>query len=187
MHEPGPVYAFVPAHEGSRAGAVQEHLGRTWSEGFGLSVLLVDFAPANALSDAPPAMDRCSLQGANGRSITKALESAQSSYEVVCVDLTDAPDAAANAVLSMAHSVFMVSDSGRESLDTARETAERLRPLKLNDRLALLLRRTPGGLRPDLAEDLAGAPVCGLVETSEQLDRLARWLALPQPAFAVTA
>src|SRR5215472_1028038 len=48
VHAPGPVYAFVPAHGDSRAGTVQEHLGRTWSEGFGLAVLLVDFAPGCA-------------------------------------------------------------------------------------------------------------------------------------------
>jgi hypothetical protein len=193
-HEPSPVYAFVPAHGDSKAGAVQEHLGRTWSEDFGLAVLLVDFGPAcdrdGDCSERPVTrhggnLDRCTLDGTEGRSLEKLMESARSSYEVICVDLTGASDAAAKAILTVAHSVFLVSDSGRESLDMARTTAAKLRPFKLQDRLALLLRRTPGGLRPDLAEDLAGTPVCGLVETSEQMDRLARWLALPQPSFAV--
>jgi Flp pilus assembly CpaE family ATPase len=194
MHEPGPVYAFVPAHGDSKAGAVQEHLGRTWSEGFGLAVLLVDFASGRANDEGfsecaairrEDGMDRCTFQGTEGRAIRKLVASAKSNYEVICVDLTGAPQAAAKAILDLAHSVFLVSDSGRESLIMARATIAKLRPFKMEDRLALLLRRTTGGLRPDLAEDLAGAPVCGLVETVEQLERLARWLVLPQPAFAI--
>jgi len=194
VHEPGPVYAFVPAHGDSKAGAVQEHLGRTWSEDFGLAVLLVDFASDRdedegssdrAAIRREDGMDRCTFRGTEGRALRKLIASARSNYEVICVDLTGAPKAAAKAILNSAHSVFLVSDSGRESLKMARATVAKLRPFKMEDRLALLLRRIPGGLRPDLAEDLAGAPVCGLVETSEQLERLARWLALPQPEFAI--
>jgi hypothetical protein len=155
-------------------------------------VLLVDFAPGCAGDGDPSAspairhengLDRWTLEGTDGSCIGKLVASAKSSYEVICVDLTGAPEAAAKAILSQAHSVFLVSDSGHEALHMARATVARLRPLKLGNRLALLLRRTPGGLRPDLAEDVACAPVCGLVETSEQLDRLARWMVMPQPSF----
>lgn len=184
---PGPVYAFVPAHGDSRAGVVQEHLGRTWSEGFGLAVLLVDFAPQGRSGVSREGrLDRCTFTGADMRAVRKMVASVRTEYDVICVDLTGAPEAVADAILNLAHSVFLVSDSARRSLEMARTAVARLEQLKLVERVALLMRRTAGGVGADLAEDLAGAPLCGLVETPEQLLRLARWLALPQPAFAET-
>src|SRR5712664_4589216 len=40
----GPIYSFLPAHGGSRAGAVAEQLSRTLAEVPGFSVLLAGFA-----------------------------------------------------------------------------------------------------------------------------------------------
>jgi Flp pilus assembly CpaE family ATPase len=186
------VYAFVPAHGDSRVGAVQEHLGRTWSEDFGLAVLLVDFVPESAGEWGDPmirrdgSLDRCSFCGTDASALRKMIASVESNYDVICVNLTGALEPAGTAILNMAHSVFLVSDSARPSLEMAGATIARLRRFKLEDRIALLLRRTNGGLRPDLAEDLVGAPVCGLVETSEQMGRLARWLAQPQPSYTAT-
>jgi hypothetical protein len=165
-------------------------------------VLLVDFAPVDfapndfssngAPTDAPKApvirhergVDRCTIDGTNKSAVRNLVSAAEARYEVICVDLTGAPEPAATTILYHAHSVFLVSDSDTDSLESARAAAARYARLKLEDRLALLLRRTPGGLRPDLAEDFAGVPVCGLVETPEQLCRLARWLAQPQPDLA---
>ena len=180
---PGAVYAFVPAHGGSKAGSVQERLGRTWSEDFGLAVLLVGFEPG---SEAGPsirsdgAVDRCTLGDVDYSTVRNLLAFVKARYQVICVDLTEAPERAAASILKLAHSVFLVSDAMRASIETARETADRLRPV-VKDRLTLLLLQCEGGLRLDLAEDAVGVPLCGLVETSEQLARLAKWMALPQP------
>jgi hypothetical protein len=202
---PGPVYAFVPAHGDSKVSAVQELLGRTWSEDFGLAVLLVDFKSrgdkgleitSHSRVSRTGRLDRRSGNGPNGkgpdgksmrsRDLRRLLEQATASYQVVCADLTNTTDECSRLVLSRAHSIFLVSDSDPASLGLIRDKMHRLRSLGLQDRCALLLRRTPGGLRPDLAEELAGAPVCGLVETSEQVARLAHWLAAPQPDLAAT-
>jgi hypothetical protein len=202
----GPVYAFVPAHGDSKVGAVQELLGRTWSEDFGLAVLLVDFesrggtgleVTSHSRVSRTGRLDRRSGSGPNGtsadgkamhrRDLRRMLEHATQRYQVVCADLTHATDECSLLVLSRAHSIFLVSDSDPVSLGMIRDKMHHFRSLGLEDRCALLLRRTPGGLRPDVAEELAGAPVCGLVETSEQMARLARWLAAPQPDLAATA
>ena len=177
-NEPGPLYAFVPADGDSRAGAVQEQLGRKWSEGFGLAVLLADFGPENRGDNEP-------LPHPHGRVNHCALSRSADtlSVEVLCVDLTGSLEAAATAILNAAHSIFVVTDSSLASLEAARETVSRLKRAGFEDRVALLLRRSEGGLRLDLAEDVAGAPICGLLETPEQVERLASWLAQPQPVY----
>ena len=57
----GPIYSFVPARGGSRAGAVAEQLSRTLTEVSGLSVLLAGFAAREYSlwnpSDSPRRLD----------------------------------------------------------------------------------------------------------------------------------
>ena len=188
-NEPGPLYAFVPADGDSRAGAVQEQLGRKWSEGFGLAVLLADFGPENRGVNEPlphphGRVNHCALsRSADTLSVRRTIRSLEMSHEVLCVDLTGSLEAAATAILNAAHSIFVVTDSSLASLEAARETVSRLKRAGFEDRVALLLRRSEGGLRLDLAEDVAGAPICGLLETPEQAERLASWLAQPQPVY----
>jgi hypothetical protein len=192
---PGQVYAFVPAHSGSAAGTVQEHLGRAWSEELGLAVLLTGLS-ASGSSPWRATQDRRRLEGIWGAfvqnegklnrldvrevrtaDVERVLKIAAHRYDVVCADLTGAHTEFAREVLGAAHSIFLVSDSDRASLEQIREKMDWLGSIQLAARCVLLLRRVPGGLRPDLAEDLAGAPVCGLAETAHQIARLAEWLA----------
>lgn len=186
----GALYAFVPAHPGSGVGAIQKRLARTWSEDFGLAVLLVDFephgfmnlelgVPSRAFGEGRP--DGRGGRGPDARRTDwrewkPMLEQVRRSYEMVCADLTHATPEVAKKVLGQAHSIFLVTDSDPASVESARDKVRQLRALGIEDCCALLLRRTAGGLRPDVAEDLAEAPVCGLVDTEEQIALLARWL-----------
>jgi hypothetical protein len=186
----GVLYAFVPARGGSAVGVVQERLAHTWSKDFGLGVLLVDFEPHGFMNLELGAPSRLSGQGrldrrggrgpdarrTDWREWKPMLEQARQSYEMVCADLTHATPEVSKKVLGLAHSIFLVSDSDSASVEAARDKVRQMRIPGIEDRCALLLRRTPGGLRPDLAEDLAEVPVCGLVDTEEQIALLARWL-----------
>ncbi len=178
----------MPAHGGSAADAVQERLARSWSEDFGLAVLLVDFEPHGFMNLELGAPSRLSGQGrldrrggrgpdarrTDWREWKPMLEQARRSYEMVCADLTHATPEVAKKVLGLANSIFLVSDSDSASVETTRDKIRQMRTLGMEDRCALLLRRAPGGLRPDLAEDLAETPVCGLVDAEEQIALLAR-------------
>jgi hypothetical protein len=172
-------------------------LGRTWSEDFGLSVLLVDFEPREVTGVEMAGHSRAARHGrretglvrldasrTNSGDLKRMLEQAAARYHVVCVDLTHATAECSSVVLHRAHSIFLASDSDAASLEMTRDKMRQFRSLALQNRCTMLLRRVPGGLRPELAEDLAGAPVCGLVENSDQVTRLARWLAGPQPDLA---
>jgi hypothetical protein len=62
----------------------------------------------------------------------------------------------------------------------ARYKAEWLQSLDLEENSGLLVHRVPGGAAVHEAEDLTGLPVCALVDETEDLDRLAAWLAAPR-------
>jgi len=159
--ESGSVYAFLPAHGESRVGAVQQPLSRAWSEDLGLSVLLADL-------DGSPA----SL----GQPLGDWMESARRRYDVVTADLTRVPEELGLEVMHSATSIFIVSDSDRESLELARDKAAWIGSHGMEDRCGLLLRGASAGMRPDLAEDFTGIPVCSLIDTTLQIKRLAAWL-----------
>jgi hypothetical protein len=198
---PGSVYAFVPAHGESNVGAVHHPLTRTWAEDLGLSVLLADFDCSHG-SVWQPFSELRSLDGftrgalvrregnrevlnassAGPRDIGRWIECASRRYDVVAADLTPASEEIALAVMRASASIFIVSDSDRSSLELARDKAAWIRSQDsgkaLAELCALLLRPTPGGLRPDMAEDLAGIPVCSLIQNTVQIKRLAAWLTL---------
>lgn len=193
--QPGPVYTFVPAHGEPGVGAVQSLLNRAWTEDLELTVLLADFStrehsvwePAGALrrldgrtfgafvrsEDGGDVLDAHQVDAAD---LGRLLDHARRRYNIVSVDLTGARETHALEVFRVSTSIFLVAGSDRASLESAAEKVAWLRALGLEERGGMLLRRVEGGLRPDLAEDLAGVPVCGVVEDDTQLRRLAHWL-----------
>lgn len=193
--QPGPVYAFLPAHGDSRVGTIQTPLNRTWTEDLELAVLLADFSTREPSVWEPQTSLRRldghtwgafvsnenGVEVLDGRLVNPAdlgplLDHARRKYDIVSIDLTGARETQALEVVRAATSIFLVSTSDLASLELAGEKVECLRKLGLEERCALLLRRVPGGLRPDVAEDIVGTPVCSLVEDDAQVRELACWL-----------
>jgi hypothetical protein len=184
----GPVYTFVPAAGESRVGAVQRELNRTWAEDLALTVLLADFS----FGDIPPVSpnDRRRQVKYYRRDNTDVMEAGPSgpgaigdlldfsrrNYDVVSIDLTGTRESVATEVLRASTSIFIVSDSTPQALNSVAEQIGRLRSLNLEDRCGLLLRAVPNGVRPDVAEELSGLPVCGLAHSTLHIQALARWL-----------
>jgi hypothetical protein len=193
--QPGPVYAFLPAHGDSRVGAIQTPLNRTWTEDLGLAVLLANFSTREpsvwqpqtslrrldghtwgAFVHSEPGADVLDARLVTPSDLGPLLDHARRKYQIVSVDLTGARETQALEVVRAATSIFLVSSSDLASLELAREKVECLGKLGLEERCALLLRRVSGGLRPDVAEDAVGTPVCSLVEDDAQVRDLACWL-----------
>lgn len=206
----GPIYSFVPARGGSRAGAVAEQLTRTLSEVSGLSVLLAGFAAReyslwNPL-DSPRRLDGHTWgafvfdsQGLEvldarevyPRQLQRVLEYARQKYRIVCADLSEAKESHSLETLRASECIFIVSHSDRASLELAREKREWLKSIDMSDQCGLLLDRVPGGLTSEQAEDLTGLPMCSLVDRGEYIERLAGWLSAEEsfstertPAYA---
>jgi hypothetical protein len=192
----GPIYSFMPAHGGSRAGAVSEQLSRTLAEVPGLSVLLAGFAAREYSlwnpTDSPRRLDGHTwgafvfdsrgIEVLDGREIyqhqlQRVLEYAQRKYRIVCADLTGAKEPHAVETLRASECVFLVSHSNRASLEMAREKREWLQSIDMADQCGLLLDRVPGGLSSEEAEELTGLPMCSLVDRPEYIERFAGWLA----------
>jgi Flp pilus assembly CpaE family ATPase len=191
----GPIYSFMPAHGGSRAGAVAEQLSRTLSEVPGFSVLLAGFA-AHKYSLWNPADSPRRLDGqtwgafvfdSHGlevldarevypRQLRKVLEYAQRKYRIVCADVSEAKESHSLETLRASECIFIVSHSDRASLEMAREKREWLQSIDMAEQCGLLLDRVPGGMTSEQAEDLTGLPMCSLVDRSEYLQRLSGWL-----------
>lgn len=152
LHAPkaGSIYSFLPAHDGSRAGAVTARLSRTFTEDFGLVVLLADFVAHGSWPQ-------------HGK--------------MVCVDLTGASEVDARAALRASDGIFMVTTSDQASLESVREKLDWLRAIGRQDQCGILLERVPGGASASEAEEFTGLPVCSLIETEEHYAGLARWLA----------
>jgi hypothetical protein len=96
---------------------------------------------------------------------------------------------AKDAALDASEAIFIVADSSRGSLNSAREKISGLRSADLLERCALLLYRVPGGVTISEAEDITGLPLCSLVETEYQIAQLGRWLLAnaPQAGAALAA
>jgi len=183
---PGSVYVFVPAHGESNVGPVQQTLSRAWAEGLGLSVLLADFECCTGRSEGSGAeevrreggLDVYNAASAPQDQVARWMERASRRYDVVTADLTPASEGIELEVMHLATSIFIVSDTDKDSLRQARDRAARIRSHGMEEVCALLLRAAPGGMRPDLAEDFTGIPVCSLIDNTLQIKRLAAWLTL---------
>jgi len=205
----GPIYSFMPAHGGSRAGMVAERLSRTLSEVPGFSVLLAGFAAREYSlwnpSDSPRRLDGqtwgafvfdshgievLDAREVYPRQLRKVLDYAQQKYRIVCADLTDAKEAHSLETLRASECIFVVSHSDRASLEMAREKREWLQSMNLSDQCGLLLDRVPGGVASEVAEEITGLPMCSLVDGNEFIERLAGWLVAEEsfaadPAYAL--
>jgi hypothetical protein len=191
----GPIYSFVPARGGSRAGVVAEQLSRTMTEVSGLSVLLAGFAAREYSlwnpSDSPRRLDGTTwgafVFDSHGlevldarevypRQLRRVLEYAQQKYRIVCADVTEAKEAHSLETLRASECIFIVSHSDRASLEMAREKREWLKSIDLSDQCGLLLDRVPGGLSSEQPEEITGLPMCSLVDRGEYIERLAGWM-----------
>lgn len=192
----GPIYAFVPAHGGSRAGAVAEQLSRALSEVPGFSVLLAGFAAREysllSPADSPRRLDGQTwgafvfdsqgIDVLDAREVyplqlRRVLEFAQRKYRIVCADVAGAKEAHSLETVRAAECIFVVSASDRASLEMAREKRDWLHSMNLSDQCGLLLERVPGGLTSEQAEEITGLPMCSLTDRVEYIERLAGWLA----------
>ena len=193
---PGSIFAFLPAHSDSRAGAVAQQLSRTLSEGLGVAVLLADFdrRPYSVWSaaEAPKRLDQRTwgafvsevdgIPVLNGRAVEprqlgRLIEYARRHFHIVCADLTGARESHAAEILRAADGIFVVSGSDGSSLEGVREKLEWLRSLGRAEECGLLLEHTPHGKTVAEAEQQTGIPVCSLVENAAQIEQLATWLA----------
>jgi Flp pilus assembly CpaE family ATPase len=193
----GSIFAFVPAHSGSRASAVAQQLSRTFSEGLGVTVLLADFdrrgCSVCSATETPKRLDHSTwgafVSEVNGIPVLKApdvkprqlgrlLDYARRRFPIVCADLTGASEAYAVEILRASASIFVVSGSDAASLQAVRGKMNWLRSLNLADEAGLLLEHTPHGANAGEAEEKSGVPVCSLVENAAQITQLATWLAL---------
>jgi hypothetical protein len=205
----GPVYSFLPAHGGSRAGAVAEQLSRALSEVPGFSVLLAGFAAREYSlwnpADSPRRLDGhtwgafvfdsrglevLDAREVYPRQLRRVLEYAQRKYRIVCADVTEAKEAHSLETLRTSECIFIVSHSDRASLEMAREKRLWLKSIDLADQCGLLLDRVPGGVTADEAEEISGLPMCSMVDRPEFIERLAGWLVAEEnfssePAYAV--
>jgi hypothetical protein len=191
----GSIYTFMPAHGGSRAGAVSEQLSRTLAGVPGLSVLLAGFAAREYSlwnpTDSPRRLDGHTwgafvfdsrgMEVLDAREIyahqlQRVLEFAQRKYRIVCADLTGAKDTHALETLRASECVFLVSHSDRASLEMAREKREWLESINMADQCGLLLDRVSGGLSAEDAEEITGLPMCSLIDSPEYIKRFAGWL-----------
>ncbi len=201
----GPIYSFVPARGGSRAGAVAEQLSRTLSVVPGFSVLLAGFAAReyslwNA-ADSPRRLDGHTWgafvfdsQGLEildarevyPRQLRRVLEYAQQKYKIVCADLTDAKESHSLETLKASECIFIVSHSDRASLELARDKREWLQSIDLSEQCGLLLDRVPEGVSSEEAEEITGLPLCSLVDHADFIERLGGWI-VAEESFATQA
>jgi hypothetical protein len=205
----GPIYSFVPARGGSRAGEVAEQLSRTLAEVPGFSVLLAGFAAREYSlwnpSDSPRRLDGhtwgafvfesrglevLDAREVYPRQLRKVLEYAQQKYRVVCADISEAKDSHSLETLRASECIFIVSHSDRASLEMAREKKEWLQSIDMSDQCGLLLDRVPGGVTSEQAEDITGLPMCSLVDRHEFIERLGGWIVAEesfsnQPSYAL--
>jgi hypothetical protein len=205
----GPIYSFMPARGGSRAGAVAEQLSRALSEVPGFSVLFAGFAAREYSlwnpADSPRRLDGqtwgafvfdshglevLDAREVYPRQLKRVLDYAQQKYRVVCADVSDAKDAHSLETLRASECIFIVSHSDRASLEMAREKREWLQSIDLADQCGLLLDRVPGGLTSEDAEEITGLPMCSLVDRPEYIERLGGWIVAEesfsaQPTYAL--
>jgi hypothetical protein len=205
----GPIYSFMPARGGSRAGAVAEQLSRTLAEVPGFSVLLAGFAAREYSlwnpADSPRRLDGqtwgafvfdshglevLDAREVYPRQLKRVLDYAQQKYRVVCADISEAKESHSLETLRSSECIFIVSHSDRASLELAREKRDWLQSIDLADQCGLLLDRVPGGLTSEEAEEITGLPMCSLVDRGEFIERLGGWIVAEesfsnQPSYAL--
>jgi hypothetical protein len=205
----GPIYSFMPARGGSRAGAVAEQLSRTLAEVPGFSVLLAGFAAREYSlwnpADSPRRLDGqtwgafvfdshglevLDAREVYPRQLKRVLDYAQQKYRVVCADISEAKESHSLETLRSSECIFIVSHSDRASLELAREKRDWLQSIDLADQCGLLLDRVPGGLTSEEAEEITGLPMCSLVDRPEFIERLGGWIVAEesfsnQPSYAL--
>lgn len=196
MKKEGSIFAFLPAHGGSRAGAVAEQLSRTLAEGPGPAILLADFEargyPVWRSEDAPrrldgrtwgawvveqDGLDVLAAPDVNPGELAPLLDGARKNYGVIFVDLMAANAEQTEHVVSASEAVFIVSDAAPASLAAVRAKLASLQTAHIEERCALLLQHEPDGLSAGDAEEITGLPLCGYVDTDAQIRQLGRWLA----------
>ncbi len=201
----GPIYSFIPAHGGSRAGAVAEQISRALAEVPGFSVLLAGFAIQDYSlwnpADSPRRLDGQTwgafVFDSRGlevldagevypRQLPRVLDYARRAYRTVCADLSRAKDNQATETLRASECVFIVSQSDLRSLQMAREKKEWLTSIGIADQCGLLLERVPGGVSSEQAEEITALPMCSLVDQADYIERFAGWLA-SEEAYASEA
>lgn len=206
---PGTVVSFVPAHGESKADAVAKQLSRTLTEGLGGAVLLANFDSRGyslwnasqtprrldghtwgAFVNEEEGLETLDARETSARQLGRLFEHAREKYAVICADLTGARPAHALEVLRASDAIFLVTDSDRASIEGVLEKTEWLRSIDLMERVGLLLRRSPEGMKADEVEEITGLPVCCLVESKEHIQLLAQWLgnsthATTEPGFAL--
>lgn len=201
----GPIYSFLPAHGGCRAGSVAEQISRALAEVPGFSVLLAGFVTQDYFSwnpaDSPRRLDGQTwgafVFDSRGLEVLDAgevyphqlpriLDYARRHYRTVCADLTRAKEPQMLETLRASECIFIVSQSDIASLQMARERKDWLRSLGLSDQCGLLLERVPGGLTSEQAEEITGLPMCTLVDRLDYIERFAGWLA-SEEAYASEA
>jgi len=192
----GPLYSFIPAHGGCRAGAVAEQVSRALAEVPGFSVLLAGFTIQESFlwspADSPRRLDGqtwgalvfdsrglevLDASDVYPHQLQRVLQYARNHYRTVCADLTRAKDVQIREALRASECIFIVSTSDVVSLEMAREKKQWLESLNLGDECGLLMERVQGGVSSERAEDIAGMPMCSLVDHPEYIERLAGWLA----------
>jgi Flp pilus assembly CpaE family ATPase len=199
----GSVFSFLPADGASKAGAVAQQLSRTLAEGFGVVVLLADFAEHRS-SLLPPIGVRSQMKatrrldghtwgalvwktdGGNDvldarevqpHQLGRVLEHARHDYGIICADLTGAMPAQTLETLRVSDAIFLVASCDPASLAAVREKMDWLRSAGLDKNCCLLLRSQRRADDSSAVEEFTGLPVCSLLNNDQQIEQLAGWLA----------
>ncbi len=124
--------------------------------------------------------DTLEASEAHPHHLGRLLDYVRTCYHLTCADLSEAKESSALEVLRSSDSIFLIVNSDTQSIEQARYRAAWLRSMDLEERAAVLLNRVDGGgVDGAEAEDRVGLPVCATLGRSQDLRRLAEWLAAP--------
>jgi hypothetical protein len=190
----GLICAFVPVRATSETCAAATELSRILGGTLKVSALLADFrargfpvlgtiphAQGGALLVHGERFDTLEAHEVPPRQIPGLLNHARRLYEITSADLTGAQEIAAYEVLAHADSIFLVSGTDAGSLGLVKRKKAWLHSIGLSENTGLVLHRARLDASPSAFEDKAGLPVCGLIDSREGIQRLARWLAVCRP------
>ena len=103
-----------------------------------------------------------------------------STSSITCVDLTDANPGQAREAIRASDAVFVVSTSDPASIEEASAQGAKLQSVLSSllrvETCGLLLVPAAQGVSPSQAEERTGLPVCGMLESPNHIDQLARWI-----------
>jgi hypothetical protein len=143
----------------SRVSSVLSSLAGVWSQRCSVDAALISAA------------------GIDSERLMDTLTCGRNDNDILALDLTGASPDCSMAALREADAIFIVGTSRKAALEMTRDKIELLRALNVVEKAGLLLTRVHDGVRPDLAEELLGVPVSGVVEQIPQIEQFARWLA----------